>query len=111
MIGAGANIATAKFQLVMELRSRQAEAKTMRSSGFRSMLAVIGLVLGAAVAGFGYSELRVQREREQSSAMEQRISDRLQALADAQLAQLRSGNLDAVALLTAADGARVPARS
>jgi hypothetical protein len=111
MIGAGATVATATFQLFMAFRSRKADSKPKRGSGFRSMVAVFGLVLGAAVAGFGYSELRVQREREQSSAMEQRISDRLQALANVQLAQLRNGNFDHATLLAAADGARVPARS
>jgi len=111
MIGAGATVATATFQLFMAFRSRKADFKPKRGSGLRSMLAVCGLVLGAAVAGFGYSELRVQREREASRAMEQRISDRLQALADVQLAQLRNGNSEAATLLAAASGAPVAARS
>jgi hypothetical protein len=111
MIGAGATVATATFQLFVAFRARKAESKPKRGSGLRSMLAVCGLVLGAAVAGFGYSELRVQREREASGAMEQRISDRLQALADAQLAQLRNGNPEAAMLLAAASNAPVPARS
>src|SRR5262245_64350791 len=93
MIGAGATIATATFQLFMAFRSRKADSKPKRGSGFRSMLAVFGLVLGAAVAGFGYSELRVQSEREQSRAMEQRSSDRLQGLADGELRQLGHGNV------------------
>jgi hypothetical protein len=111
MIGAGATIATATFQLFMAFRSRKDNYKPKRGSGLRSTLAVLGLVLGAAVAGFGYSELRAQREREQSRAMEQRISDRLQALADVQLAQLRAGKLDAAGPLGATGGSRVPARS
>src|SRR5262245_38942077 len=111
MIGAGATVATATFQLFMALRSRKADYKPKRGSGLRSMLSVCGLVLGAAVAGFGYSELRVHREREESKAMEQRISDRLQALADMQLAQARNGNAEAATLLTAASGTPVPARS
>ena len=111
MIGAGATVATATFQLFMAFRSRKADFKPKRGSGLRSMLAVCGLVLGAAVAGFGYSELRLQREREESRAMEQRISDRLQALADVQLAQIRNGNSEAPALLAAASGIPVPARS
>jgi hypothetical protein len=111
MIGAGATVATATFQLFMAFRSRKADYKPKRGSGLRSMLAVCGLVLGAAVAGFGYSELRVQGEREQSTAMEQRIADRLQALADAQLAQLRNGNFEAATRLAAAHGTPVSARS
>jgi hypothetical protein len=111
MIGAGATVATATFQLFMAFRARRADSKPKRGSGFRSMLAVLGLVLGAAVAGFGYSELRVQSEREQSRAMEQRISDRLQVLADAQLAQLRNIDLDAATLPAAAISARAPAHS
>jgi hypothetical protein len=110
MIGAGATVATATFQLFMAFRSRKAESKPKRS-GLRSMLAVCGLVLGAAVAGFGYSELRVQREREETRAMEQRISDRLQALANVQVAQLRDGNSEAATLLATASGAPVLARS
>jgi len=64
MIGAGATIATATFQLFAAFRSRKADLRPKRSSGFRSALAVFGLVLGAAVAGFAYSELRMERERE-----------------------------------------------
>lgn len=111
MIGAGATVATATFQLFMAFRSRKADSRPKRGSGLRSVLAVLGLVLGAAVAGFGYSELRVQREREQSRAMEQRISDRLQELADVQLAQLRNGNAAAAPLLAAAGDTPVLARS
>jgi len=111
MIGAGATVATATFQLFMAFRSRKAEFKAKRGSGLRSMLAVCGLVLGAAVAGFAYSELRAHREREESRAMEQRISDRLQALADAQAAQLRNGNSEAAMLVAAASGVPVTARS
>ncbi len=114
MIGAGATVATASFQLFMAFRSRKADSKPKRSSGIRSMLAVFGLVLGAAVAGFAYSELRVERERESTLAMEQRISDRLQALAlaNGQFAQLRNGNgAGEATLVAAAGGSRVPARS
>ncbi len=111
MIGASATVATATFQLFTAFRSRKADYKPKRGSGLRSMLAVCGLVLGAAVAGFGYSELRLQREREESRAMEQRIADRLQAFADAQLAQIRSGHSEVPELLAAASGAPVPARS
>jgi hypothetical protein len=118
MIGAGATVATATFQLFMAFRSRKADSKPKRSSGVRSTLAVFGLVLGAAVAGFAYSELRAERERENTMAMEQRISDRLQALAlaNGQLTQLRNGNgadngADEATLLAAAGGSRPPARS
>ena len=111
MIGASATVATATFQLFTAFRSRKADYKPKRGSGLRSMLAVCGLVLGAAVAGFGYSELRLQREREESRAMEQRIADRLQALANVQLAQLRNGNSESAAVLAAASGTPVPARS
>lgn len=108
MIGAGATVATATFQLFAAFRSRKADFKPKRSSSFRSALAVFGLVLGAAVAGFAYSELRMEREREDSRAMEQRISDRLQALANEQLAQHRNGADDATVLAAAgASPARV----
>jgi hypothetical protein len=108
MIGAGATVAAATFQIVAAFRSRKADSRPKRSSGFRSALAVLGLVLGAAVAGFAYSELRMQREREETRAMEQRISDRLQALANGQLAQYRSG---AGTLLAAAGASPAPLRS
>jgi hypothetical protein len=103
MIGAGATVATATFQLVAALRSRKADFRPKRSSSFRSALAVVGLVLGAAVAGFAYSELRMQREREESRAMEQRIADRLQAIAERQLAQ--HGNAAGDATVPGATGA------
>jgi len=112
MIGAGATVATATFQLFVAFRSRKADFKPKRGSGLRSTLAVCGLVLGAAVAGFGYSELRIHRDREESRAMEQRISDRLQAL-NLQLALPRDGNAEAPTHLAAANanGAPVPGRS
>jgi hypothetical protein len=112
MIGAGATVATATFQLFTAFRSRKADYRPKRSSGFRSALAVLGLVLGAAVAGFAYSELRMEREREDTRAMEQRISDRLQALANVQLAQHRDVTGDEEATLLAPAGAsHAPARS
>jgi len=112
MIGAGATVATATFQLFVAFRSRKADSKPKRSSGIRSALAVFGLVLGAAVAGFAYSELRMEREREDTRAMEQRISDRLQALANGPLAQHRNGNgANDATLLAAAGGPPVPVRS
>jgi len=112
MIGAGATIATATFQLFVAFRSRKADSRPKRSSGIRSALAVFGLVLGAAVAGFAYSELRMEREREETRAMEQRISDRLQALANGPLAQHRNGNgANDATLLAAAGSSLVPVRS
>ena len=112
MIGAGATVATATFQLFMAFRSRKADSRPKRSNGIRSALAVFGLLLGAAVAGFAYSELRMEREREDTRAMEQRISDRLQALANGQFAQHRNGNgANDATLLAAAGGSPVPARS
>jgi hypothetical protein len=111
MIGAGATVATATFQLFMAFRSRKADSRPKRSSGIRSALAVFGLLLGAAVAGFAYSELRIEREREDTRAMEQRISDRLQALANGQLVQHRNGNGADDATLLAAAGGSPPARS
>ena len=110
MIGASATVATATFQLFMAFRSRKADSKPKRSSGVRSALAVFGLVLGAAVAGFAYSELRMEREREDTRAMEQRISDRLQALANGQLAQHRNGNYAEDSALLA-DGRFAPTRA
>ena len=112
MIGAGATVATATFQLFAAFRSRKADFKPKRSSSFRSALAVFGLLLGAAVAGFAYSELRMEREREDARAMEQRISDRLQALANGQLTQQRNGaGADDATLLAAAGASSARARS
>ena len=111
MIGAGATVATATFQLFMAFRSRKADSRPKRSNGIRSALAVFGLLLGAAVAGFAYSELRMEREREDTRAMEQRISDRLQALANGQFAQHRNNGANDATLLAAAGGSPVPARS
>ena len=111
MIGAGATVATATFQLFMAFRSRKADSRPKRSSGVRSALAVFGLVLGAAVAGFAYSELRMEREREDTRAMEQRISDRLQALANSQLAQHRIANYADDSTLLAMAGSPLPVRS
>jgi hypothetical protein len=111
MIGAGATVATATFQLFMAFRARKADSRPKRSNGIRSTMAVFGLVLGAAVAGFAYSELRKAREREQTIAMEQRISDRLQARADEQLAQLRDANGAGQLPVATAGGPRFPARS
>ena len=111
MIGAGATVATATFQLFLAFRSRKADSRPKRGSGLRSTLAVCGLVLGAAVAGFGYSELRIHREREESRAMEQRISDRLQALANMQLTQLRSAKADDAVVLPTANVTSAPARA
>ena len=42
MIGAGATVATATFQLFVAFRSRKADSKPKRSNGIRSALAVFG---------------------------------------------------------------------
>jgi hypothetical protein len=113
MIGAAATVATAMFQLFLAFRSRKADVKPRKGSGVRSMLAVFLIMLGAAVAGFAYSELRSERTRESTLALQEKLSQQVEAFAASarRLELLRSGASADTAVLMATDRFGMPGRS
>jgi len=110
MIGATATCLTAVFQLFLAFRSRsKAETRPKRSSGVRSLLSVVAIIMASAVAGFGYSELRAERAREDTRSLREELAQQRQALGlyTAQLEQLRTLPRDFEGMLTLA-AARAP---
>ena len=81
MIGAAATIMTATFQLVMAFRNRtRTETRPRKGSGVRSLVSVGAIILASAVAGFGYSELRAERAREDIRGLREELKLQMQAL-------------------------------
>lgn len=76
MIGAGATIPTALFQLFSSLKARnKVDVKPRKGSTTRSVLAVLALMLASAVGGFLYSELLRQSDAEELRAMRQELRE------------------------------------
>jgi hypothetical protein len=113
MIGGAATMATAMFQLFLAFRSRKADVKPRKGTGLRSMLAVFLIVLGAAVAGFAYSELRSEQSRERTLALQEKLSQQVEAFASSarRLELLRSGSSTDPSVLMAAGRLGTPGRS
>src|SRR5262249_10471486 len=80
MIGAGATMATAMFQLFYSFKARARTESRPRRSVMRSMLAVLALMLASAVGGYLYSELLKQHATEDLRAMRQEMHDQLEAI-------------------------------
>jgi len=81
VIGAGATMLTAMFQLGIALRARaKAETRPKRSS-MRPFVAVFAMLVASAVGGYAYSELRAERVREDTRELRTELTKQLQALA------------------------------
>lgn len=82
MIGAAATIMTAIFQLVMAFRNRARteSSRPKKGSAVRSLMSVLAIILASAVAGFGYSELRAERAREDTRDLREELKQQKLAL-------------------------------
>ena len=94
MIGAAATITTATVQLIAAWRRHSAEGDRRTSSkkgGFRSLLMLLMIILAAAVAGFAYSQYRLQETREETRALRLETKEQLLLLETAitRLEQIR----------------------
>jgi hypothetical protein len=87
MIGAGATLFTAVFQLV---RAAGGDRRSTRS-WFRSLMWMLALMLAAGVGGFAYAEYRAQHSRDEARTLRDELQQQMQALAasTARLEQLR----------------------
>jgi len=78
MIGAGATIGAAVFQLV---KARSQHDSRPRRGALRSLLATVALMLASAVGGFAYSEFRVADAREEIAQLRAELKGQLSTLA------------------------------
>ncbi len=80
MIGAGATLLTALFQLVSSFRSSGTDRRKPRS-GLRSLLWTIALIVAAGVGGFAYAELRSEQSRDEVRLLRQDLQQQMHELA------------------------------
>ena len=92
MIGAGATLFTALFQLITSLRASSGDRRSKRGR-FRSFIWMLALMLAAGVGGFAYAEYRAQTSRDETRAVRDELQQQMQALAasSARLELLRIG--------------------
>jgi hypothetical protein len=81
MIGAGATMLTAMFQLTIALRARAKPETRPKRSSMRPYVAVFVMLIASAVGGYAYSELRAERVREDTRELRTELTKQLQALA------------------------------
>jgi hypothetical protein len=92
MIGAGATLVTALFQVISSFRAASAERRSSkRGSGVRSLMWTVALILAAGVGGFAYAEFRSQQSRDETRALRTELQAQMQALqaSTARLEQMR----------------------
>lgn len=75
MIGAGATVSAAIFQIFSALKGPKIDVKPKKGSTMRSILAVLALMIASAVGGFLYSELLQQREGDELRAMRMELRE------------------------------------
>lgn len=76
MIGAGATVATALFQLMGAFRAKgKTDIRPRRGTALRSILAVTALMVASAAGGFLYSQFLLQRSGEDIRAMRQELRE------------------------------------
>jgi hypothetical protein len=99
MIGAGATVFTALFQIITSFRSASADRRTAKRGGFRSLMWTLAMILAAGVGGFAYSEYRSLQARDETHALRTELQSQLQALqaSTARLEQLRFASADSAA--------------
>ena len=105
MIGAGATVFTALFQLLTSLRASSGDRRSSRGR-FRSLMWMLALMLAAGVGGFAYAEYRAQQSRDETRAVRDELQQQMQALAasTARLEQLRIAAAPAPERATGAEG-------
>lgn len=98
MIGAGATMITALFQIIPAFRSPES-ARRPQKSRFRSVLWTLALVFAAGVGGFAYAEYRSQHSRSETNSLRRELQTQMQVLRDSttrlqqlQLAAIPSGS-------------------
>src|SRR5687767_6136637 len=78
MIGAGATVFTALFQIITSFRSASADRRTAKRGGFRSLMWTLAMILAAGVGGFAYSEYRSLQARDETHALRTELQSQLQ---------------------------------
>jgi hypothetical protein len=96
MIGAGATVFTALFQIISSFRSAGTERRSAKGGGLRSLMWTLALVLAAGVGGFAYAEYRSQQSRDETRSLRAELQSQLQALqaSTARLEQMRFASAD-----------------
>lgn len=76
MIGAGATVSAALFQIFSSIKNRnKVDVKPRHGSTLRSMISVLALMVASAVGGFLYSEFLKQRDSEDLRAMRMELRE------------------------------------
>jgi hypothetical protein len=90
MIGAGATIVTALFQIFTAFKPANSERRPPKSR-FRSVMWTLALVFAAGVGGFAYAEYLSQHSRNETTSLRQELQLQMQALREstARLEQLQ----------------------
>lgn len=93
LIGASATFATALFQLLANARRQAAERAAGKPASRKSgtWLAIFGLMLAAAVAGYAFSEYQSFRDRDDEKRLRQEMQMSLRDIGNAAVRLERAG--------------------
>jgi len=94
MIGAGATIGTALFQLIHNWRAQASTDRKTKRGGFRSLMMLLVIIAASAVAGYALSEYRAQSLRDDTHALRQELQQQVKIL-EASTARLELVNRSA----------------
>ena len=94
LIGAGAPIATAMFQLLLNARRQAAERAAGKPATRKTgnWLAIFALMLAAAVGGYAYAQYQMFRSRDDDKVLRQEMQSRLRDIGDAAVRLERAGS-------------------
>ncbi len=99
MIGAGATVGTALFQLLAAFRAKgRTDIKPKRGTAMRSIFAVTALMVASAAGGFLYSQFLQQRAGEDIRAMRQELRELRDLTATRVIERSQSQQLSDVAM-------------
>ena len=93
LIGAGATLATALFQLMINARRQAAERAAGKPATRKTgnWLAIFALMLAAAVGGYALAEYQTFRNRDDDKVLRQEMQSRLRDIGDAAARLERAG--------------------
>lgn len=93
LIGAGATLATALFQLMVNARRQAAERAAGKPATRKTgnWLAIFALMLAAAVGGYALAEYQTFRNRDDDKVLRQEMQSRLRDIGDAAARLERAG--------------------